>query len=295
MSAPLLFDRPLLLARLRQAPRRPPATGPADFLVNRALDDLDERLSTLTRRFPRGAALADPTGRLAERLAASGRLDRVVALSPLPRPGADIVADEERLPLAPASLDFAASILTLQAVNDLPGALVQARRALRPDGLFLAALAGGDTLTELRQVLLEAEAEETGGAAPRVAPFVDVRTLGQLLQRAGFALVVTDADRFTVRYASLAVLVADLRAMAATNPLVGRRPLARRVALRAARLYAERFADADGRLRATFEIVSASGWAPDPGQPKPARPGSATVPLAEALRRIADARKPSGD
>jgi SAM-dependent methyltransferase len=195
------------------------------------------------------------------------------------------------LPFAPASLDIAVSSLSLQAVDDLPGALVQIRRALRPDGLFLATLIGGDTLTELRQSLLAAEAELAGGAAARVAPFVDVRTLGGLMQRAGFALIVTDADRVTVRYASFAALVADLRALGATNPLAGaRRPLGRAVVARAAALYAERFADPDGRLRVTVDLLSASGWAPAAGQPRPARPGSATVSLADALKAVAAAR-----
>lgn len=301
MSAPVLFDRRLVATRLAAAPRRQPPTGPVDFIRARALDDLADRLAAVTRHFATGAALADPTGAIAATLRRSGRCDDIVALSPIlvPPPAmpdaatARAVADEERLPLAAAGLDLAASVLTLQTVNDLPGALIQARRALRPDGLYLAALIGGDTLTELRQVLLEAELEEMGGASPRVAPFVDVRTLGSLMQRAGFNLIVTDADRFTVRYASFPALVADLRAMAATNPLAERRPLPRRVVARAAQLYADRFADADGKLRVTVEIVSASGWAPHADQPKPARRGSATMHLGDALKQIAaDAKTP---
>lgn len=293
MSAPVLFDRRLVATRLAAARHRQPAAGPADFLIARARDDLADRLAALTRRFDVGVALADPTGALAETLKASGRVAEIVTLSPLAETGANVVADEDRLPLAPESIDLAASLLTLQVVDDLPGALIQVRRALRPDGLFLAALIGGDTLTELRQVLLEAEAEETGGATARVAPFVDVRGLGGLMQRAGFNLIVTDADRFTVRYRSFPALVADLRAWGATNPLAERRPLSRRIIARAAALYAARFADADGRLRATFEIVSASGWAPHADQPKPARRGSATMHLGDALQRIADdAKKP---
>lgn len=296
MSAPVLFDRRLAATRLAAAPHRQPASGPADFLFVRALDDLDDRLAALTRRFAVGAALGDTTGLIASRLRDSGRFGHVVALSPLSSSKADVVGDDERLPFAPASLDFATSLLMLQAINDLPGAFVQVRRALRPDGLYLAALAGGDTLTELRQVLLEAEVEETGGAAPRVAPFVDVRTLGSLMQRAGFALIVTDSDRFTLRYPSFAALIADLRALGWGNPLMDRRPLSRRVVARAAALYGERFANADGRLSATFEIVSASGWAPDASQPKPAKPGSATVNLGDALKAIAaQTKKPPGD
>ena len=196
-----------------------------------------------------------------------------------------MVADEECLPFEPASLDLVVSNLSLQFVDDLPGTLVQIRRALAPDGLFLAALLGGSTLHELRDVLAAAEIETTGGLSPRVAPFLDARDLGGLLQRAGFTLPVTDTDRVTARYATLFDLVADLRAMGATNPLVERtrRPTSRALFLRAAALYAERHADADGRLRATFEIVSASGWAPHPDQPKPLKPGSAQMRLADAL------------
>ncbi len=185
------------------------------------------------------------------------------------------------------------SALTLQTLNDLPGALVQMRRALKPDGLFLGCLFGGQTLQELRAVLTEAEIEATSGASPRVAPFADLRDLGGLLQRAGFALPVTDTDRLTVRYDTLFALIGDLRAMGLTNVLVdrSRRPTSRTVMLRAAALYAARFADADGRLRATFEIVWLSGWAPHASQQKPLRPGSATTRLADALA----AMRPVGD
>jgi hypothetical protein len=171
-------------------------------------------------------------------------------------------------------------------VNDLPGALVQMRRALKPDGLLIAALIGGETLTELRQSLTIAESELLGGASPRVAPFVDVRALGGLAQRAGLALPVVDLDRAIVRYADMFALVADLRAMGATNALDerSRTPLRREVLARAAALYAERFADPDGRLRATFDIVWLAGWVPDESQPKPLKPGSATMRLADALK-----------
>ena len=177
------------------------------------------------------------------------------------------------------------SALTLQFVNDLPGTLIQIRRALRPDGLFLAAMLGGDTLTELRQAFAQAEAEIEGGISPRVAPFVDIRDAGALLQRAGFALPVTDVDRLTVRYRSAFALMHDLRRMGATNPLIERRraPLRRATLMRMAQVYAERFADPDGRLRATFEIVFLSGWAPHASQQQPLRPGSAQARLADAL------------
>jgi len=183
------------------------------------------------------------------------------------------------------SLDLIVSALSLQMVNDLPGALAQMRRALKPDGLLLAALLGGRTLAELREALLAAESEITGGAAPRVAPVTDVRDLGALLQRAGFALPVADSDVVTVTYASPLALFADLRAMAATSVLVDRprRPLRRDVLMRALQLYAERFALPDGRVPATFEILTMTGWVPHESQQKPLQPGSATARLAEAL------------
>ena len=283
-AAPRLFDRALLAARRTRARARP--RPGADFLLARAVDDLDDRLLPVLRRFPRAVDLGLAAGPAAAAIRRLAKADEVLTAALDPGRGADLVVDEEALPFPSESLDLAVSMLSLQFVDDLPGTLVQIRRALRPDGLFLAALLGGDTLRELREALADAEIELTGGLSPRVIPFVGVRDLGQLLQRAGFALPVTDSDRFTVRYGSMFDLVADLRAMGATNPLVdrSRRPTSRRLFLRAAEIYAERFADPDGRLRATFEIVSASGWAPHESQQKPAKPGSATVSLAEALK-----------
>jgi hypothetical protein len=175
--------------------------------------------------------------------------------------------------------------LSLQFVNDLPGTLIQIRRALKPDGLFMAALLGGETLIELRQAFAEAEAEVEGGVSPRVAPFVDVRELGALLQRAGFAMPVTDVDRIIVRYESVFGLMHDLRRMGATNVLIERRrrPLRRATLLRMAEIYMNRFADVDRRVRATFDVVWLSGWAPHESQQQPLRPGSAQVRLADAL------------
>jgi SAM-dependent methyltransferase len=290
--APRLFDRPLLQMRRSRA-RRAPRDG-ADFLLARVVDDLDDRLATVLRRFPVAADLGLAAGSAAAVLARTGKVDRVIVAATDPdAPGSDLVADEEALPFAPESLDLVVSMLSLQFVDDLPGTLVQIRRALRPDGLFLAALLGGQTLHELRDVMATAEIEATGGLAPRVAPFLGVSDLGGLIGRAGFALPVTDVDRVTVRYDSILDLIADLRAMGATNPLLdrSRRPLSRGVFLRAAELYAERHADPDGRLRATFEIVSASGWAPHESQQKPLKPGSAEVSLAAVLGR----RTPSVD
>src|SRR5262249_4298229 len=196
-----------------------------------------------------------------------------------------VVADEEALPFRSAAFDLVASAVSLQFVNDLPGALVQIRRMLKPDGLFVAALAGGDTLSELRQSFAAAESEIEGGISPRVMPFADVRDLGALLQRSGFALPAPDGDRITVRYGSGFALLHGLRRMGATNALIdGRRvPLKRATLMRMAEIYAERFADADGRLRASFEIVWLSGWAPHPSQQQPLKPGSAQARLAGAL------------
>src|SRR5215475_11265715 len=201
MSAPRVFDRDLLRRRRRRAR----ALGPATFLIDRVADDLAERLGTVLRRFERAADLGTPTD--AVRRALAGRVDTVIAVDAIAEglgghAGPKLVADEEALPFADASLDLVVSALALQWVDDLPGTLVQVRRALKPDGLLLAALLGGDTLTELRQSFAAAEAEIEGGVSPRVAPFVDAREAGALLQRAGFALPVTDVDRVTVRYAS---------------------------------------------------------------------------------------------
>ena len=266
---PVIFDRKLLRVRRARAAKR----GPATFLIERTAADLGDRLDAVLRRFDLAADIGTPTE--AVRRVLMQRVGRV----------AEIVADEEALPFRDGSLDLVVSALGLQFVNDLPGALVQIRRALKPDGLFIAALIGGDSLHELREAFAAAEAETEGGVSPRVAPFADLRNLGALLQRAGFALPVTDVDRLTVRYASPLALMHDLRRMGAANALVERRrtPLRRATLRRMVEIYGERFADADGRLRATFEIVWLSGWAPHPSQQKPLAPGSAQTRLADAL------------
>ena len=288
MAAPQLFDRSLARRRLARALRE--STSGADFLVARAAEELGDRLSAVLRRFPVGLDLGTPTRHAARILAGCGQVDTVLRLAPVTDGAPDpaclgLVGDEEALPLADQSLDLVASLFALQGVNDLPGTLVQVRRALRPDGLFVACLAGGATLGELRQALTEAESEIEGGASPHVSPFADVRDMGALLQRAGFALPVTDVDSVVVRYGDALALMRDLRAMGATNALVARRrrPLRRATLLRAAEIYHSRFADPDGRIRATFEIVWLSGWAPHDSQQKPLRPGSAQRRLAEAL------------
>jgi SAM-dependent methyltransferase len=197
-----------------------------------------------------------------------------------------VCADEEFLPFATQSLDLVLSNLSLHWVNDLPGALSQIRMALKPDGLLLAALFGTETLKELRNVLIEAEAEVAGGVAPRVSPFTDVRDAGNLLTRAGFALPVVDAETVTVTYSDMFKLMADLRAMGETNAVIERRHVPTRsdVFLRAAALYAERFSDPRGRITATFQIITMTAWAPHASQQKPLRPGSATTRLADALQ-----------
>ena len=270
MPHPLIFDRRLLRARLARAT----AIGPATFLLDRVAGDIAERLSAVLRTFDIAVDLGTPTD--AARRAIRDRVGTIAA----------VVADEEALPFRDASLDLVVSALALQHVNDLPGTLIQIRRALKPDGLFLAAMIGGESLAELRAAFAEAEAEVEGGVSPRVAPFADLRDLGALLQRAGFALPVTDVDRVTVRYASPLGLMHDLRRMGAGNALTERRrmPLRRATLRRLLEIYAERFADPDGRIRATFEIVWLSGWAPHQSQQQPLAPGSAKTRLADALR-----------
>lgn len=285
MAGPELFDRRLLRLRQRRAAR-----DPATFLLDRVASELGERLGAVLRRFERAVDLGTPAGALRGVLAASGKVATVIRASAQTRrdAGLAVAADEEALPFADGSLDLVVSALALQFVNDLPGALVQVRRALKPDGLLLAALIGGDSLTELREAFAQAESEIEGGASPRVAPFADVRELGALLQRAGFALPVVDSDRLTVRYATIFALMHDLRRMGATNVLRERRrtPLRRATLARMAEVYAERFADLDGRLRASFEIIWLSGWAPHESQQKPLKPGSAQQRLADALGTI---------
>ena len=272
-TPPALFDRALLLARQRRAQ----AQGAVSFLLDRAAEDMSDRLAAVMREFHAAADLWTPGDGLAVLRARLPSIERI---------GLD-TDGVEKLPFASESLDLVVSALALQFVNDLPGVLAQIRRALRPDGLLLAAMIGGDSLTELRQAFAAAEAECEGGVSPRVAPFADLRDIGGLLQRAGFALPVTDVDRVVVRYASAFGLMHDLRRMGAANSLVERRrtPLRRATLLRMAEIYSERFADADGRIRATFDIIWISGWAPHESQQKPLKPGSATASLEAAVKR----------
>ena len=273
-TAPKLFDRALLRMRQDRALR----VGPAAFLLDRVAEDMEERLHAVLRDFSDVADIWTP----GEVLRKPSR-DRFKSISQIGMHD----AEAETLPFQPESLDLAVSGLAFQFVNDLPGVLTQIRRALRPDGLLLAALIGGDTLTELRQSFAAAEAECEGGVSPRVAPFADLHDVGALLQRAGFALPVTDVDRIVVRYDSAFALMQDLRRMGATNILAERRrtPTRRATMLRMAQIYGERFADPDQRIRATFDVIWLSGWAPHESQQKPLKPGSAKASLAEAVKR----------
>ncbi|RWC61504.1 methyltransferase domain-containing protein [Mesorhizobium sp.] len=282
-----IMDTSLWLAHKRRALAHP--LDGADFLMRRTAEDLADRLGAVERKFGKAAVLFCQTPAAAETLAESGKVTDIVRVETdtafLSGDGAGLIAPLETVPFEPESLDLAVSLLSLQAMNDIPGMLIQIRRALRPDGLFLGAFAGAGTLFELRESLLAAETELYGGASPRVIPFTDVRDAGALLQRAGFALPVADVETVTVRYASLFNLMADLRAMGETCALTdrSRRPGSRKLFARAAEIYAERFSDSDGRVRASFSIVWMSGWAPDASQQKPLKPGSAKVSLKAIL------------
>ncbi len=262
---------------------------PARFLLERALEELGDRLAAVDRRFPKAASVYSTDPAVGEALLRSGKVDEVLRVEDARlglAPDEALPARDEALPLAPGSLDLVVSLHGLHEINDVPGTLVQIRRALKPDGLFLACLAGAGTLGALRESLLAAEAEISGGASPRVLPFIDIREAGALLQRAGFALPVTDVDEAVVRYDDMFALMRDLRAMGATNSLArrSRKSATRRLFVRAAELYAARHADRDGRIRAAFNTIWMSGWAPAESQRRPLAPGSAKMSLADALK-----------
>ncbi|MBW3096475.1 SAM-dependent methyltransferase [Pseudohoeflea coraliihabitans] len=293
-----LFDHSLLRQRHRRAlaaTRKQPARDP-QFLLRHVATELAERLSMVERHFANPVLLHSATTLPADLLEATGKTDRFLVVAPDrpedigPTAGTNsrewVAAPPDEVGLNVASADLFIAPATLHLVNDTPGLLIQVRRALVPDGLFLAAVPGAGTLGELRQSLLQAESEVTGGVHSRIHPFADVRDYGALMQRAGFALPVADCEELVVRYDNLFALMQDLRAMGMTNALVqrSRKPLSRRVLLRAAAIYAERFADPDGRIRASFPMIHLSGWAPDASQQQPLRPGSAKMRLADALR-----------
>lgn len=286
----LVFDPRAVRDHRARAARRPDA---ADFLAIEVAERLADRLDDVTRRFPRALDLGCRDGLMARLLGTRGGIDWLVAadaafdfarLAPAPR----LVMEADALSFAPHSFDLVLSTLMLHWTNDLPGSLLQLRQILRPDGLLLAGLWGGETLQELRSVLMEAELAEEGGAGPRVSPFADVRDLGGLLQRAGFALPVVDSDTIEVTYADALALMRDLRAMGEANAVrERRRGFTRRATMaRAAALYGQRFARSDGRIRASFQLITLTAWAPHETQPKPLRPGSAAHRLADALGAV---------
>jgi SAM-dependent methyltransferase len=295
-APPNIYDRRAYRARQKRAA----ACNGETILADLAISALAERISIVNRRFENALDLG-LRGTGFEDLSALAEEWTHAALT-VPLQNAQkfkgqnftaknftaknfIVADEEALPFAEHSFDLIVSMLSLHAVNDLPGALVQIRRALKPDGLFLAAMFGGDTLSELRASFANAETKIRGGISPRVAPFADIRDLGGLLQRAGFALPVADVERTTLFYRDIGKLFLDLRSIGETNALAARArsPLTRELLGAVVSEYAQRFADADGRLPATFEIIFLAGWAPQESQQKPLKPGSAKMRLADAL------------
>lgn len=267
---------------MRQRKRRARASfRDAAFLHTRVAADLADRLEVVPRPFPRVLALGGG-GLFSDEVRARPELS--ARIGSILETDLDFI-DPEHLPFAPSSFDLIVSPLALHWINDLPGVLIQLRLALKPDGLLLASLFGGETLHELRLSLIEAESELTGGAGPRVSPFADLQDIAGLLQRAGFALPAADRDVVTVRYGEPMKLLADLRAMGETSALRERNPrgLSRRILARAFEIYRERYSDEDNRVRATFEVLTATGWSPHESQPKPLKPGSAKLRLAHAL------------
>ena len=282
-----IFDRALL--RWRRNRTAAQATE-HDFLIAHVADDLMQRLAMVNRQFPVVVNLGAQHGLLGQRLGALPGTELVIDMEPSgcllhQCGGLRLQADEEALPFRSQSLDLVLSGLALQLVNDLPGTLWQIRQALKPDGLLLAAMLAGDSLHELRTALYLAEEEIEGGASPRVAPFADVKQLGALLQRAGFALPVADSHTLTVTYPDALALMRELKAAGVANALRARRrrPLRRDTLARAVQHYSERYALPSGRVPATLEIVTLTGWAPHESQQQPLRPGSASMRLAEAL------------
>jgi SAM-dependent methyltransferase len=285
-ETPCLFDQLLLRTRLKRALKK----GAADFLLERVADDFELRLQALARSFDTVADIGTFGPHAALKLVASQRFKQIIRQAPLAEvlgTGAwqNIIGETSLVPFAPQSLDAVISLLAFQWIDDLPGLLIQIKRALKADGLLIACLLGGQTLHELRESFARAEIECEGGLSPRVSPFADLRDIGALMQRAGFALPVVDTETITVRYQTPLALFADLRAMGGTNALIERRktPLRRKTLLRALEIYAENYSDADGRIRATFECLWVSGWTPHESQQKPLQPGSAKARLADAL------------
>lgn len=261
-----------------------------EFLFQHVADDIAFRLSTVLRDFNLALDIGANGGALARKLSGIDNIDRLIAIDDVPEDmkacGEErICADLEFLPVKTSTVDLVVSGLALQHANDLPGALAQIRKVLRPDGLFVGVLAGGSSLNELRTSLMNSEMEISGGVSPRIAPFADVRSLGGLLQRAGFALPVVDSDVLKVNYSDPLALMRDLRAMGWSNALMdrSRKPLRRDVLMRACQIYIDEFGLDNGRVPASFELITLTGWAPHESQQKPLRPGTAKRRLAEAL------------
>ena len=284
-----IFDRRLV--RLRRG-RAAATLHSHDFLLSEIAERLSDRLSDVTRSFPLALDLGARDGILARTLKGRGAIETLmqsdastINAARARQSGPAVVADEESLPFKSQCFDAVLSNLALHWVNDLPGAMAQIRAALKPDGLFLASLFGTGTLSELRAAVMEAELAETGGVSPRISPFADLRDAAGLLQRAGFALPVADLDTVTVTYGDFFALLRDLRGMGEANALIDRlkRPTRRTVFARAAAIYQERFADAEGRLPATFQILFLTGWAPHESQQQPARRGSGKTSLKDVL------------
>jgi SAM-dependent methyltransferase len=267
------------------------------FLKARESSHLIDRLADVSRHFPKALDFGSHDGQLSAALMASGQVDDVIALDPSARmlgqiSGTSVTTMQnslETLPIAPKSLDLVASTLSLHWANDLPGLMVQIREALKPDGLFLACLFGGGTLNELRTALIEAESSLTGGVSPRISPLPGLQDMAGLMQRTGFALPVVDKEPVTVRYNSPLKLLDDLRGMGeqaafARREGQERRPLSRRLLMRMEEAYRDLYSDPDGKVRATFEVIWLSGWAPAASQPKPLKPGSGKHSLAAAVK-----------
>lgn len=283
---PIVFDPALRRQRRARLARRPAdAAAHADFLFAEAADRLADRLQDVMHKFPSVLEVGSRAGTLAPVIRPLNGIEDIVTCDLAPGFGPAVAACEDLLPFQDHSFDLVVSNLALHQVNDLPGALIEAKRVLKPDGLFLACLLGGETLTELRQCLNEAEMEADGGLSPHVAPMADLRDMGALLQRADFALPVADQDHLTVSYDNAFKLMADLKAMGENNLLAERRrkPMGRGVFMKAAALYQDRFAGPDGRITATFDLIWLTGWSPHESQQKPLKPGSAKSRLADAL------------
>lgn len=284
-----IFDQQQVEANRLRALKR--AIPKADFLLDIAAQELAERLSAVERKFEKAVELHGFTGVAARYAMQTGKIESLIRVEThldfAPSAGDFVISGLETVPLEPQSVNLILSPLAAHLTNDTPGLFIQIRRALKPDGLFMAAIPGAGTLQEMRDVFLVAESEIFGGASPRIVPFADVRDVGSLLQRAGFALPVIDMENYVVRYDSLFDLMRDLRTMGMSNPLVARsrKPSNRAFFVRAAELYAERYSDADGRIRATFSMIYVSGWAPHDSQQKPLKPGSAKARLIDALNK----------